>query len=447
MSARGGRTTPVTARASRPAGLLAAIDARFGPHPACGNDYQVVWHRADWVDRLGSALVAGASARPAIVRYLQDQVPDWELCVVAITELHSASEMFWYGVDPVHPLAGADTAALARRWLDRVYDAVDEAVGELVESAGPGDHVVAFSPHGMGSNTTDVPGMVLMPELLHRLEIGSPLLRNPAGPPPGPGDPPPTIPADGTWAAVIDSQMPGRLGRTARRAVRRVAPVAGARLHRRLTRRPTADLDRPTVSPGLFGVPVRAESTADERRGPLLWHQARRYQRFWPEMHAFVLPSFYDTAIRINLAGREARGIVPPAEYAAWCDRMEALVRALRNPYTGNLIAESVIRPMAADPFARTDTDADLVVRWAEATAAIEHPALGVVGPVPIRRPGGHGYPTGFVAIAGPDVEPGDLGTRHPPDVAATILALLGRPVGPGMEGTPILDAQGSSVR
>lgn len=441
-----GAHDPGHARASRPAGLLAEIDARFGPHPAFGNDYQVVWHRPDWVERLGAALHEGASLRATIVRWLQARVPDWDLCLTSFSELHSASEMFWHGIDPKHPLADTDTAELAKRWLHRIYDAIDLGLGQLVEGMEPDDHMVVFCTHGMGSNTSDVPSMVLLPELLHRLEIGSPLLRNPPGPPPRPGDPAPTIPRDSTWAREIDRHFPGRAGRSARAAARRVAPVAGPRLYRRLKGRSTADIDRPVVAPGLFGVAVPAETADHETRSDMAWHNATRYGRYWPRMGAFVLPGFYDAAIRVNLAGRDGRGIVAAADYLAFCDRLEEMLHSLRNPYTGNPAVMGVLRPLARDPYAKAVTDADLVVSWAEPACAIEHPTAGTVGPFPMRRPGGHGDPVGFAAVSGPGVVPGHLGTRLPPDVPATILALLGRGPSNGMEGTPLVGTQDRSA-
>ena len=48
---------------------------------------------------------------------------------------------------------------------------------------------------------------------------------------------------------------------------------------------------------------------------PLDWMPAAGYQRYWHWMPAFALPSFYDGRVRINLRGREASGIVIPADY------------------------------------------------------------------------------------------------------------------------------------
>jgi predicted AlkP superfamily phosphohydrolase/phosphomutase len=159
-------------------------------------------------------------------------------------------------------------------------------------------------------------------------------------------------------------------------------------------------------------------------------------------MRAFALPGFYDAAIRVNLAGRDARGMVATGDYTPECDRLETMLRGLRNPYTGNPVVTGVLRPRADDPYAPSATDADLVVSWAEPACAFDHPTVGIVGPYPMRRPGGHGDPVGFVAIRGPGLPVGHVGTRLPPDVPATVLALLGRALNPGMEGTPVAHRQ-----
>ena len=52
-----GSHDPGYPRSSWPKGLLAEIDERFGPHPACNNDYAIVWNDVDRTVRLGRALV------------------------------------------------------------------------------------------------------------------------------------------------------------------------------------------------------------------------------------------------------------------------------------------------------------------------------------------------------------------------------------------------------
>src|SRR4029079_17101213 len=95
---------------------------------------------------------------------LRDRLPDWDLGIVVISELHSASEALGHG-RPSHPLSGVPSAPAAAAGLRAVYRAVDRLVGEL-EAALSDVTLVAFNFHGMGANYSDVAGMVLLPELL-----------------------------------------------------------------------------------------------------------------------------------------------------------------------------------------------------------------------------------------------------------------------------------------
>ena len=70
---------------------------------------------------------------------------------------------------------------------------------------------------------------------------------------------------------------------------------------------------------------------------------------------------------------------------------------------------------------------------------ALEHPRLGLVGPVPLRRTGGHTGRYGMAYVLAPGLDPGDRGVRSAFDVAPTIVDLLGaRPAGP-MSGSSLL--------
>ena len=69
------------------------------------------------------------------------------------------------------------------------------------------------------------------------------------------------------------------------------------------------------------------------------------------------------------------------------------------------------------------------------------HPRLGLIGPVPLRRTGGHTGPHGMAYIAAPDLEAGQRGIRSSFDVVPTLVNLLGcRPIA-GMSGNSLLEA------
>jgi predicted AlkP superfamily phosphohydrolase/phosphomutase len=156
-------------------------------------------------------------------------------------------------------------------------------------------------------------------------------------------------------------------------------------------------------------------------------------------MPAFALPSFYDGRIRINLKGRERDGIVDPSRYEETCRELEALLRECRNPRTGEPMVEAFERASTRDPLALTSSEADLLVIWRGVAAALEHPRLGVIGPVPLRRTGGHTGPHGLAFVASPDVEPGDRGVRSSFDVVPTIARLMAAQPPARVSGTSLV--------
>ena len=337
---------------ARPATLGQEIEARFGAYPAKPFIFGFVWPDPDGTREMGDALARAVDTRAAIGSWLlAERLPEWDLALVVVAELHSALEGLWHGVDPQHPLHALPSAGPAREGVERVYGAVDRLVGTLCASA-PDAHPVVFSMHGMGPNSSDVPSMLLLPELLYRAQCG-------------------------------------RTGYTPR-------PEWGA-------------------SPD--GVPLLGAGES--------WTPAVKYERCWNEMDAFALPSFYDGQVRINLRGRERFGRVAPRDYAARCDAIVELVSACRDPRTGQPVVDGVER-LRGDPLAAGETQADLTFVWHGSALAFEHPRLGVIGPAPYRRPGGHTGGRGVGWFALPDAPQGDYGVRSAFDVMPTLLELCG---------------------
>jgi predicted AlkP superfamily phosphohydrolase/phosphomutase len=205
-----------------------------------------------------------------------------------------------------------------------------------------------------------------------------------------------------------------------------VAPAAAARVGA-LGRPIDEETDR---SPDEIGVP----------RSSVDWQVAARYRAWWPAMRAFALPTFYDGRVRINLRGRERDGVVALEDYDAACREVEDAVAACRDPRTGEPVLAEVRRLRATEPLDPHGPDADLQLIWSHATDSWEHPDAGTIGPFPYRRTGGHS-PRGFAFVAGPGIEPGELGARSAFDVTPTVLDLLGRDAAAGrVEGRSLLD-------
>lgn len=413
-------------RASYPTGLLREIDERFGPHPAYDRDNTACWHDEDYLEQLTQALEVGARRRVEVVQWLLARQPDWRLLVTVMSEPHSIGHHSWHGIDPEHLLAGTPEAQRALDATRRTYRAVDDAVGRLVASLPDDAAVVVFALHGMQANTNDVPALVLLPELLHRLDHGRGLLSFPDGPR-WKAAGMPALPPVTTWghdlALRFADSTPARVKRAALLrlppALRRPALAAWSRLR---GHRP------PVQSFGDIPIPEEATELAGGDWDDLTFQAPSWYRPHWPSMRAFALPTFSDGHVRINLAGREAHGVVAPEDYLATCDRLAEELRACRDPRTGKPAVADVTFPRRHDPHDPMAPPPDLVVFWEPNVDALEHPTAGLIGPVPLMRTGEHSR-RGFAMAAGPGIEPTDLGARSALDVTPTLLTLLGAPV------------------
>jgi predicted AlkP superfamily phosphohydrolase/phosphomutase len=404
-------------RASRPAGLVREIDARFGVHPAFHNDFDCAWHHPRAIDTLADALLLGLRRRIDVIAWLLAKFPDWNLFMTVLSEAHSAGEMFWHGMAKGHPLERHATANLARRRLCEVYRELDSSIERIERLLPPDTTLVVCSVHGMESNHYDVPSMVLLPELLYREATGKRLLpANDLRPWRRRGCPP-VLPADHEkWNDALRGQFGVSRLRAWWLAARRAVGLKRSR------RRAVEELVVP-IRPECEEPPERIA----EPRWKLDWQSTCWYRPYWANMRAFALPVFYDGRVRINLQGREQSGIVPQKEYHAACDAVELLLAECRNPRDGRPVLAEIERVRAADPLAPDGPDADLVITWNQNIDALEHPRLGSIGPIPFRRTGGH-TSRGFASVTGPGIAAQDLGMREALDLTPTLLDLLGHP-------------------
>lgn len=430
---------PQYPRASLPLDLLDRIDDRWGPHPAFDNDFDLGWFSPAYIENLTAALLAGAGTRLDIARWLLEEQPDWDLFLTSMSEVHSAGHHFWHGIDPLHPLHDAPTSGLARERMLDVFARVDESVGAFLDDLPNDVAVLLFALHGM-QPADDLPSMVLVPELLHRLHFGRGLFRDFGG-----GDGvwrrtgyPVIIPdSPHAWAVMdwIRSRFSDSPRDRALQAVRRVVPGSWYEAVRRATGRPPA---YPMGELGEKIAPPCRLTPAEIKSGPVRksigWQPAAWYDRHWPKMRYFAVPTFTDAHIRINLRGRERDGIVDPRHYESVCDEVIAELSKITDPRTGEAAVQDVLRVRAYDPMDPLGPDADLLVVWRSAYDAIEHPATGIIGPVPFMRTGAH-TPNGFLFAAGAGITPGDLGERPAEDLTPTVLELLGQPVPADLQG------------
>jgi predicted AlkP superfamily phosphohydrolase/phosphomutase len=341
--------------------------------------------------KTGEALSEAVRTRALAAEWLlRDRLPDWQLGIVVVSESHSAIEPLWHGVDPTHPLHVLPSAPAAGEALRKVYEAIDRLVGDLV-AAFPDTTVVAFAMHGMGTNDADLPAMALVPELLYRHAFGRPYAKTRAWASELPGGAPVLAPDEG-WDKVMAGVVPWP-----------PQPGLGNRLRR------------------LVG---KANKPGWAKSSDLGWMPATRYYAFWPDMPAFALPAYYDSQIRLNLEGREARGKVPLARYEAARQEIVALLEECRDAATGET-AVAAIHLHDRAPLEMGPTEADIYVSFRPGLCALDHPRTGRIGPYPFRRTGGHSGPWGFLWAAGEGIAPGVRGGASSFDVAPTILDWL----------------------
>lgn len=384
-----GAHDPGVTTGSVPADLMPELEERFGAYPAPDCIYGFTWQSVERTQHLADALESAVRVRADIAKWLLGtRLPDWDLSIVVVSETHSSAEPLWHGIDPEHPLHGVPSAAIARDGLRRIYIAVDALIGTLRDTF-PDATTMLFAMHGMGSNDSDVPAMVLLPELLYRHAFGRPHM------------------SERQWAGALPSGVPLLADdETWSAALRQIVPTETRtqKIVRRLAR--------------LVGHPAGVKHE-------MAWMPAARYAHFWPRMPAIAIPSYYDGRVRINLEGRERNGRVPFAQYREACEAIVKLVGECRDPLSGAEVVENVSVPekpaLDLDPF-----DSDLCIRFKVGTLGLKHPRHGTIGPVPYLRTGGHTGDWGFLYLNGPEMPPQDFGQTSAFNVVPTAVDLLG---------------------
>jgi predicted AlkP superfamily phosphohydrolase/phosphomutase len=395
-----GAHDPGVPQSARPGDLLAEIEARFGKYPARNWIYGFVWPSQDRTRTMAEALEQAVRVRSDIAAWLfGERLADWDLGYMVISEYHSAIEAMWHGVDEDHPLHRAPSAQAAGQGVRRVYEAADQLLGRMMDLF-PEASFVVFNLHGMGANDSDIASMALLPELLFRHAFGESALEG--GPQQSASDP--WVGENEHWDEVVDRALP--------KGMRRKRGLSGAFA---------------SLWSSLAGGAPDAS---------LEWMPATRYGKFWKHMPAFALPSFYDGRIRINLMGREADGVIHPADYEAACQTVERLLMDCRDIHTDRPVVRKLLRNRKS-PVHLAPSECDIEVVWAGPSQGFTHPDLGQIGPLPFRRTGGHTGQSGVVYVGGPAIGRPNLGVRSAFDVAPTVVEMLG--------GTPPATMSGES--
>ena len=320
------------------------------------------------------------------VRLMREQ--PWDLFLLCFSATHRAGHALWDSSSLREPSAAADNR-MAEALRD-VYVACDTGLGRLLAEAGPDAHVLVFSLHGMGPNTSR---NSVLPEMLERV-----LARG---------------------ERTVEAPPRKRLLQQARDLV---PNEWRARVKGRL--------------PML----VQDRLTTYWRTGGIDWGATRAFVPFC-DLEGFI---------RINLRGREASGIVAPGdEYEHLLTEIADGLQSFIDEDTGEpVVAEIGRRDEIFPEGQRRDLLPDLIVRWSSRPAAghrrlmsPKHGALAwpTPGHVPSGR-SGHHRSTGFLFAAGDRVAGRSrIGDGHILDLAPTVFSLLDLDVPGVMPGHSLL--------
>ena len=411
-----GAHDPGAELSSNPRDLLDELIERHGGYPANQWIYGFAWPSSERCQVMGNALAEGVAVRSKIALWLlKERFPDWDLALIHVSEAHSVIEALWHGVDDQHPLHSHSSSRAAADGVHKVYQAIDRLVGTLAAEFQDAT-ILLFSMHGMGPNRSDVPGMVLLPELLHRYAFGRSFFVQPEAWTHA-ANGVPILGQKDVWHVVTPD--PRSIQRRIRDGVvRRTRDQAGKFLPKNAKEALKHILRQRQQA-------VRGEAALERRRSSLDWMPAARYRPLWPKMPAFALPAYYDGQIRINLQGRERKGILPLEKYEVSCKEIMQILENCRDPFSGQSVVDEIEWPGRHKPLDLGASRADLIVNWKGSPLCLEHPDLGRIGPVPFRRTGGHTGLYGMAYLKSDMLAPGDYGTRSSFDVVPTLFALL----------------------
>jgi predicted AlkP superfamily phosphohydrolase/phosphomutase len=358
---------------------LAQLVAKTKPHPFGGA--QLDGGGPDdgaRLKRLGAACLEGIRLRGELAeRLLRETRPD--LAVITFTELHRAAHQLWHTVAPEHPFytrTGNNDGGPRSDGpqLRELYRAADAQLANLVEAAGPDACVMVFALHGMRPARG-------IPDFLEQLMVESGWAHRP------------------DWSAL--SWRARALSLFA--AAKRRAPPRLRRLYYKAApRRATYRLARPTMLPAYD----------------------------WSRTRAFALPTDQHGWLRLNLVGREARGVVPARRYEETCRSIESMLRALRTE-DGRPLVRDVIRTARDYASARAQRLPDLIVHYDDGafTPALKIGALSSAShPVGMKNTGQHA-PEGFLLLAGQPESVPDGNKIRAQELGQLLIASLARNV------------------
>jgi predicted AlkP superfamily phosphohydrolase/phosphomutase len=375
--------------ASTPRGLLNDIRSRFGPYPAPehANMVQV----PDQPLQLRDQLVAGAALKARIVQSMMRE-QDWDMMFVTFGEPHGAGHYLWHFGDAQYPLHSAAGELAGQQLVRDVYSGIDAAIGAIADAADDRTTIIITSADGMGPNYS---GCHMMPEMLHRMGLFH-------------------SSNVGAAKAAAKPQKKGLL-----QSLRQAVPLG---LRQQVTR----------------CMPRRMRYQLEMK-----WVNSAVH---WDESRVFVVPNSNEGYFRVNLAGREPRGMVKPgAEYDDILGQLHEELTQLTNPVNGRRVAERVALTDAVFPGPQRPQLPDAVISWdrhARVIDQLQGPRSGLISAQPGYRVSpfytGNHRPTAFMLARGSQLPAAStLRDGHIVDLAPSVLSALGVQSPAHHEGRP----------
>lgn len=291
---------------------------------------------------------------------------NWDCFLTVFSESHCVGHQCWHLHDTRHPKYEQRFVDIAGNPIKEVYKALDDGVGRLIRKAGTGANVVVFASHGMGPHYD---ATFMLDEILLRLE---------GLPPPG------------------EKRSGGRVGSPPRLAMPRV------------------------IRTGIRRVGNKAKRA-------LGWDEYARLarRRYFPIPNNDVYGG-----IRINLAGREPRGVVSPGrEYEECCEKLSRDLMEFTNTTTKEPLVNDVLRSAELYEGENLHYLPDLLVEWNRREPVSEIYSLKtgpITGTYRKCRTGDH-TSEGLIFMTGPAIVPGKLQSRVSiTDLAPTIASFVG---------------------
>ncbi|MEE4379811.1 MAG: alkaline phosphatase family protein [Candidatus Competibacteraceae bacterium] len=333
------------------------------------------------------ALIERVDKKTRLDSYFLEQ-GDWDCFVTCFSESHCVGHQCWHLHDKHHRKYDPAMRIAVGDPLKDVYRSIDKAIGTLMDKAGSDANVVVFASHGMGPHYD---ATFMLDDILRRLE--------------------------GEKPARFKRQLASLVT-----PVWKLLPLRLRKLARPLRRKTRVRLGVDQVDPTPGQLACRKSFSI-------------------PNNDAYG-------GIRINLVGREPKGIVSPGEeYEALCKSLCADLTGLINVTSGEPLVNRVLR--SADIYQGRNAHLlpDLLVEWNRSAPVSEvySPKTGTIyGEYKKCRTGDH-KPEGVFFASGPAITPGEI--KQPVsvmDLAPTITSLVGVKL-TGVEGKPIAAVIGDS--